>query len=391
MYNNLFRQRLLSVADFRDQARRSLPRFVFDFIDGGSEDEICLARNAKDLHRVTLLPRHLRDTQTVDCSVSIFGQRWAVPVGIAPLGLTGLVRPSGDLMLAKAAAESGVPFVLSTASNTSLEHVRDAAPKSILWQQLYVMGDRTIAEQLVLRAVKARFDALVLTIDVPVSGLRRRDMRNHFAAPFALTPFTVADSLSHPCWLYRILRNGLPDFLNLASEPHNEDSASTKAAMLSRKMDRGLTWDSIAWLRKLWSGPLLVKGVLHPDDAKLAIQCGIDGLIVSNHGGRQLDAAPSSISVLPQIVDAVASRIPVLIDSGFRNGTDVVRALASGAQGVLIGRPPLYGLASGGVHGVKEILKIFEEDIERNMILLGAANVSQVGAHSLFKQSPSLR
>jgi (S)-mandelate dehydrogenase len=387
LYNDLFRQSLLSVADFRDEARRSLPKFVFDFIDGGSEDEICLVRNLKDLRSVTLIPRHLRNTQAVDCSVSVFGQRWAVPVGIAPLGLTGLVRPHGDLMLARAATEIGVPFVLSTASNTSLERVREAFPKCILWQQLYVMSDRSMAEQLIHRAKKAGIDALVLTIDVPVSGLRQRDLRNHFAAPFKLTPRIVAGSLRHPRWLYRMLRDGLPTFANLALEPHNQGGAGTKAAMLAREMDRGLTWENIPWLRKLWNGPLLIKGVLHPEDAKLAMRYGIDGLIVSNHGGRQLDAAPSSIAALPRIAEAVASKIPILVDSGFRNGTDVVRALATGAQAVLIGRAPLFGLASGGVDGIRAILKIFEEDIERNMILLGAANVSQIGRHNLATKS----
>lgn len=375
---------LLNAEDFRRQARRELPRFVFDYVDGAAEDERCQQRNRADLESMHLLPTCLRDTTTVNTSVTVFGQEWRSPLGVAPVGFNGLLRPGGDLLLAKAAAAVGVPFVLSTASNARLEAVREATPSAVQWMQLYVMEDRGIAEQMVRRAAKAGYGALVLTVDVPVSGRRERDARNGFRLPFRPTTRTLVDLALHPAWSLRMLRHGVPSFANLAEKEDRSASPQLQAALLARAMDRGLVWESLAWLRRIWGGPLVLKGLLHPADARKAVDHGVDGLIVSNHGGRQLDAAPSTISVLPMVADAVRGRIPVFVDGGFRRGSDVVKALASGARAAFVGRAPVWGLAADGERGAKAVLQLISEEIERTMVLLGAPCVEEVEAHHLL-------
>ncbi|QKH38394.1 alpha-hydroxy-acid oxidizing protein [Achromobacter pestifer] len=371
---------LLTMEDYRSRARKVLPRFVFEFVDGGAEHESCLQANRDDFERIRLTPRVLRDTREVDASVEVYGSTWRQPFALAPTGLNGVVRPGGDGMLARAAAEMGVPFVLSTASNQRAEEVRAIAGGGEQWLQLYVMQDRRLAEQLVRRARTAGYRALVLTADVPVGGRRWRDVRNGFSMPFRVTPRIAWDVARRPGWALRMLSGGSPRFVNLAEQPGESLSMEVQASLLARSMDRSLTWDSLRWLRSLWGGPLLLKGVLHREDAVLAARHGVDGLIVSNHGGRQLDAAPSSISVLPGIVDAVAGRIPVFLDSGVRSGADIVRAQALGARAVFIGRPALYGLACGGARGVADVMRLLAEDYERTMILSGSASARQARA-----------
>lgn len=373
---------LLNVEDYQRRARANLPRFVRDYIDGAAEREICLQRNRTALDRMTLTPRVMRDTTAIDTSVEIFGRRWKHPFAIAPTGLNGLIRPQGDALLARAAQRLGVPFIQSTASNARLEAVAQASTAP--WLQLYVMGDRSMAEQLVRRAARAGSEALVLTVDVPVSGYRERDERNGFRIPFKPTLGTALEMLTHPSWLLRAALAGTPQFVNL-SETEGKSSSQAQAALLNRTMDRSLVWESIQWLRSLWSGPLLLKGVLHPEDAKRAMQHGVNGLIVSNHGGRQLDAAPATIEVLPPIVEAVGGQMPVLVDSGFRSGADIAKALALGAQGVLIGRPALYGLAVNGEDGVCDVLEILARELTRTMTLLGTAHVAELGKLDLHR------
>ncbi|MBV7483474.1 alpha-hydroxy acid oxidase [Bordetella sp. BOR01] len=376
----------LNVADFRTRARSALPRFVFDYLEGGAEDERCLRRNAHDLERLGLLPTVLRDTTQIDASQQVFGQHWAAPLGVAPVGLNGLMRPGGDILAARAAGAARLPFILSTASNSRLEEVR-AATTGPCWMQLYVMQERKLAEQIVQRARQARFDALVLTIDVPVSGYRERDVRNGFALPFRPGPAMMWDMLAHPRWLARMARAGAPQFVNLAPAQGNA-SPQAQAALLSRAMDRSLAWDDLAWLRSIWNGPLLIKGVLHPDDARRAVSMGMDGIIVSNHGGRQLDAAPSTISMLPRIRDAVDGKAPVFIDGGFRRGSDIAKALACGAHGVFLGRPVAYGLAAGGEAGVGKVLALLCAELERTMTLVGAPRPGDFGRTHLCAQDP---
>ncbi|WP_322469713.1 alpha-hydroxy acid oxidase [Hydrogenophaga sp. SNF1] len=373
----------LRMDDVRERARRYLPRFVADYVDGGAEDERCLDHNARDLAALRLVPHCLRDTRAVDTSVEVFGRTWKRPLGVAPVGFNGLVRPNGDVLLARAAASQGLPFVLSTASNARLETVRAAAPEAAQWMQLYVMSDRAIAEQIVRRAAAAGFEALVLTVDVPVSGMRERDVRNGFKLPFRPGPRTLWDLASHPRWSLGMARHGAPGFVNLSESTGGAASAQVQAALLARAMDRSLVWDSLAWLRRLWQGPLLIKGVLHRDDAARAAREGVDGLIVSNHGGRQLDAAPSTISVLPGIVQAVDGRLPVFVDSGFRRGSDAVKALSLGARGVFVGRPAVWGLAADGEAGAARSLDLIGTEIERTLTLMGAASLRDLGPANL--------
>ncbi|WP_418117395.1 alpha-hydroxy acid oxidase [Variovorax sp. 350MFTsu5.1] len=381
---------LLNVEDYRRRARSALPRLVFDYIDGGAEDERCMQRNRDALEALPLIPECLRDTSKVDIGIELFGRRWRAPFGIAPIGLAGLVRPRADALLAAAAQAAGVPFVLSTASNTRIEDVRNAAPDAALWMQLYVMGERAIAERIVRHARNAGFEALVLTVDVPVSGLRERDLRHGFRVPMRLTPGTVLDMARHPAWLLRQAGGGMPQFANLL--PDEEDSApvsaQTQAALLSRAMDRTLTWDSLGWLRRLWDGPLLVKGLLGAEDARRALRHGADGIVVSNHGGRQLDAAPATIAALPAMLDAVGGRIPVLLDSGMRRGSDIVKALALGASAALVGRAPVYGLACGGEQGALSVLQLLAQETERTMTLLGASRVGELGRRHVEMHAP---
>ncbi len=383
---------LLNVDDYRRQARRVLPRLVFDYVDGGAEDERCMRRNRDAIEALPLIPDCLRDTSTVDIGIELFGRRWRAPFAVAPIGLAGLVRPRADALLAGAAQAARVPFVLSTASNTRIEDVRAAAPDAALWMQLYVMGERAIAERIVRRARAAGFEALVLTVDVPVSGLRERDLRHGFRVPMRLTPGTVFDMARHPAWLMRLARHGMPRFENLLPGSDEDDgapvSAQTQAALLSRTMDRTLTWESLGWLRKLWDGPLLVKGLLGAQDARRAVRHGADGIVVSNHGGRQLDAAPASIAALPAIVDAVNGRIPVLMDGGMRRGSDIVKALALGARAVLAGRAPVYGLACDGERGALSVLQLLAQETERTMTLLGTTQVRELGPHHVDRPSP---
>lgn len=367
---------LLNVEDYRRHAKGILPNFVFDFIEGGAENEECMRANRADYERIRLTPRVLQDTSATDTAVQVFGSSWRFPFAIAPTGLNGLVRPGGDGMLARAAAKMGVPFTLSTASNQRVEEVRSAASGGEQWLQLYVMQERGLAEQLIKRAKTAGYGALVLTVDVPVGGHRWRDGRNGFGTPLRITPKLAWDVMRRPGWAWRLLNGGLPQFVNLQESSADRLSTELQASLLARTMDRSLVWDSLRWLRSLWDGPLLLKGVLHPEDARLALNHGVDGLVVSNHGGRQLDASPSSISALPKVVDSVSDRIPVFLDSGVRSSTDIVRAQALGARAVFIGRPVLYGLASRGEEGVSRVLRMFAEDYQRNLILLGSRTAS---------------
>jgi len=327
------------------------------------------------LAAVELTPRVLRDTRTVDTSIEVFGRKWALPFGIAPTGLNGLVRPGGDALLAVAAARKGIPFSLSTASNMRLEEVHAAAPGGSQWMQLYVMH-REMAGQIVQRAERAGYEALVLTVDVPVSGNRELDLRNGFRVPFRPTAKLAWDVATHPRWSLRMVPGGSPDFANLTAAGGDMGSANMQAALLTRAMDRSLVWENLAWLRSLWKGPLLLKGVLHPDDARLAVDHGVDGLIVSNHGGRQNDASPSAISALPCVLSAVDGRMPVFMDGGIRRGGDVAKALALGATAVFVGRPTLYGLATCGAAGAEAVINLLSAELVRSMTLLGATSVS---------------
>lgn len=367
-------QEPLNIGEWRTLARRRLPKFVFDYVDGAAEDGLTLRANRQAFEATQLKPRVLRDTSAIDTSVCVFGRNWRLPIGVAPMGLNGLVRPGGDLALARAAAAAGIPFVLSTASNERLERVRQDLPDAELWLQLYVMQDPSITDQLLRRAKANRFDTLVLTVDVPVSGLREQDLRNGFRLPFRLTPKLLADLVCHPGWSLRQAVAGQPKFVNLVEEVGRALSAQAQAALLARAMDRGLNWARLDQIRQSWPGKLVVKGVLHPEDASLAVKAGVDGIVVSNHGGRQLDGGVSSINALPALVRAVSGCIPVFLDSGVRRGVDVIKAMSLGATSVFVGRPLLYGLAAQGEDGARRVLSTLGEELQRAMTLMGATS-----------------
>jgi len=373
----------LTVEDWRQAARRTLPRFVFDYVDGAAEDECSLRANRSAFDELEWVPRVLRDVSDIDATVTVFGRRWAAPMATAPTGLNGLVRPGGDIALARAARDAGVPFILSTASNDRLEAVREAAPDAELWLQLYVMQASGTTEQLLDRARAANCGALVLTVDVPVSGLRERDLRNGFRVPFRMSPRLLLDLLRHPGWALRQGLAGQPQFVNLVQNPGQPMSPAAQAALLKRVMDPSLDWQWLANLRRRWQGPLLLKGVLHHADARHAVEHGVDGLIVSNHGGRQLDGAIAPLRALPAVLDAVGGRLPVLLDSGVRRGGDIAKALALGASAVLLGRPLLYGLAAAGEDGAGAVLSQLADELHRVMVLLGAPDLPALRQASL--------
>ena len=372
-----------SIADLRDIARRKLPRALFDYIDRGSYDERTWKRNRDDLRAIQLRQRVLVDVSRLSVGTTVLGEHWKMPVGIAPTGLTGLFHRDGEIQAARAAQSAGVPFCLSTMSICSIEDVR-ASVEGTFWFQLYLMRDRGFNEALIARAREARCTALVLTLDLPIQALRRRDAKNGLAVPPRLTPLTAWEMLSHPAWLSGVLRGRRRTFGNLASF-FPRQGAATLAEWSNAQLDATLNWKDIAWVRDRWPGKLILKGILDAEDARLACDSGVDALIVSNHGGRQLDGATSTIGALPAVVDAVAGRCDVLMDGGITSGQDVLKALALGAQACFVGKAYLYGLAAHGQAGVELALAILRGELEISMALCGVSEVRRVGAQVLAR------
>lgn len=371
------RKRCVSVAAVRAEARRVLPRAVFDFTDGGAEDEGTLRRNETAFDEITLLPRPLEGAAERDLSVELFGRRQTMPLMIAPTGIAGLLWPDGEAAAARAAAHAGVPYCLSHGSVCTLEHLAatGAAPR---WMQVFIYRDRGFTWELASRARAAGYDALVLTIDNQLTGNRERDLRNGFTIPPSFRWRDKAAMATKWRWLWR-MREELPriTFGNYVRPDLPSDAASV-ARRMAAMLDPSMSWRDVEMLRKAWKGPLLLKGILHPAEARKALGCGVDAIIVSNHGGRQLDGASSSIEALPAIVEAVAGAAPVLVDGGIRRGVDVVKALALGATSCLIARPQLWGLAIAGEAGVAHVLELFRKEIDRAMGLMGVARLSDL-------------
>lgn len=359
-----------NIAGLREAARRYLPRLVFDYIDGGVDDETCLRRNLDAFEDVTLLPNYLVDVSQLSLARTLLGHGYSMPLGIAPTGLAGFARHGADLMLARAACEAGVPFVLSGAGTTSIEKAAQAAPGHA-WFQLYVSREQRITEDLVCRARDAGMTHLVVTVDVPVHSNRERDVRNGFVPPVKPTLSAIGNALLHPAWLAQMLRHGLPRFESWA--PYAEPGASAKqiADLFTSQIPFTQTWRDLARLRSIWPGKLVVKGILHAADAQRAVQAGADGIWVSNHGGRVLDCAPSALRMLPLIRQALGPDTAVMVDGGVRRGSDVIKALALGADFVFAGRPMMYGAAAAGQAGVTKALSIFQREM--------ALTVSQLG------------
>lgn len=383
-------QALTTVEDLRLSARRRLPRGLFEFVDRGSEDEVALRANRAAFDDLRLVPRGLVDVSRRSPVARLFGRDLAMPLAVAPTGAAGLLWYHGEVELARAAAEAGVPFTLSTASITSMEQVADQAGGR-LWFQLYMWPDRHMSYQLIERVKAAGYEALVVTVDTVVTPKRDYNRRNGFSVPIRINRRNAVDVALHPRWLTTVmlrylLGSGVPRHENYPEELRRSLIARPKHQGSTPKNET-LTWDDLKVLRTRWSGPLIVKGVMHADDARQALLCGADGVIVSNHGGRNFDSAPSSIDVLPSIVDAVGERCAVLVDSGFTRGTDVVKALALGAKAVLVGRAPLYGVSVAGAAGAARVLEIFREDIVRSMAYMGCNSVDEL-ARAGVRRSP---
>jgi L-lactate dehydrogenase (cytochrome) len=369
---------IASIEDLRQAARRRLPRAIFDFIDGGAQDEITLKHNREDFQRLSLLPRVLTDVAERNQSVTVLGQRFEVPLILAPTGLPGVLWPNGAMAAALAANRAGAGFCLSTMSTSSIEEIVQAASRPI-WFQLYVMRDRELTASMVRRAKAAGCGGLVITVDLQMQGQRDRDVRNGLTIPPQFRLSNTIDFALHPRWVWRFISGPKVTLANFVGTGMGDDMF-TIAAFVNSQFDPSVTWKDIDWVRSLWGGRLALKGILNPQDARLAVEHGIDGIIVSNHGGRQLDGVPSAIAVLPAVADAVAGKADVILDGGVRRGSDVLKALALGAKACMIGRPFLYGLAAAGRAGVERAIEILRYEIDVNLALLGRAGVRDLDA-----------
>ena len=373
--------RALNIADLRAVARRRVPHFVFEYVEGGAEDEASLRCNRTGFEALRLVPQTLVDTSSRHLRTEILGRPAAAPLIIGPTGLNGMSHADGDIGLARAAAHLGIPFTLSTMSTTRLEDVAKQAGGR-LWMQLYVMKNRAVAEDIMTRAAAAGYEALVFTTDANVFGSREWDRRSYIA-PGKPTLRARLDALRHPGWLRSVLiANGIPRFRNLEGFlPPGAASAVGGSTIIPKLFEATITWDDITWIRRFWPRKLLIKGVLSVADAERAAALGCDGIVLTNHGGRQLDSCVAPIDVLPEIAAAVGKRLSIIIDGGFRRGTDVIKALALGANAAMTGRATLYGLAANGERGVERALEILTTEMDRAMGQLGCNSVADLGPH----------
>ncbi|HVW70057.1 MAG TPA: alpha-hydroxy acid oxidase [Steroidobacteraceae bacterium] len=371
--------RALNIADLRAVARRRVPHFVFEYVEGGAEDEASLRGNRSSFESLRLIPRTLVDTTGCTPQTEILGRPAAAPLIIAPTGLNGMLHADGDIGLARAAARLGIPYTLSTMSTTRLEDVAKQAGGR-LWMQLYVMKNRAVAEDIMSRAAAAGYEALVFTTDANVFGSREWDQRS-YRSPGKPTLRSKLDALLHPGWLTSVIaRNGIPRFKNIESFlPAGAATAVGGSTIIPKLFEGNITWNDITWIRRIWPRKLLIKGVLSAADAEHAAALGCDGIILTNHGGRQLDYCVSAIDVLPEIVAAVGKRVPIIIDGGVRRGSDIVKAVALGANSVMTGRATLYGLAANGERGVARALEILTTEMTRVLGQLGCNSVAELG------------
>ena len=371
-----------SIADLRELARRRVPRVIFEYGDRGSYDEVTLRRNRADLEAIELRQRVMVDVSKQSLATTIVGESAVLPLAIAPTGLAGLFHADGEIVGARAAQAFGVPFCLSTVSICSIEDVSEAVKKPF-WFQLYLMRDRGFNEALIERARAARCSALMVTLDLPFTALQRRDPKNGLSIPPRVTLRNAFDVATKPAWALSVLRGKRRTFGNLAGHIQGEAGLSTLSQWINSQFDPSVTWKDIAWVRERWAGKMILKGVLDTADVDAACAIGADAIVVSNHGGRQLDGAPSTISVLPEIVEAVKGRCEVLFDGGVQCGQDIFKALASGAHACLIGKAYLYGLAAMGEPGVRRALQLMSEELRVTLALTGANDVQSVNANMI--------
>lgn len=374
-----------SPQDFRAAARRKLPKFLFDYIDGGANAEQTLARNTSDLQSIGLRQRVLRGSESIDLSTSLFGETLAAPFGLSPVGLTGMYARRGEVQAAKAAEQAGIPYTLSTVSVCSLEEVASKTNRAI-WFQLYVLKDRAFMKNVLERAEAAGVRTLVFTVDMPVPGARYRDAHSGMSGPNAPLK-RMYQAITHPEWAMSVGLMGRPhDLGNISVYRGKKTNLSDYIGWLGANFDPKISWRDLEWIRDTWSGNLVIKGILDRDDVDDAVRLGADGIIVSNHGGRQLDTVSSTIRALPDIVHAVDGRMKVLVDSGFRNGLDVLKALCLGADAVMFGRAYIYALAAGGETAVSQFISLIEHEMRIAMVLMGAKSVPDLSSDLLDRE-----
>lgn len=381
---------ITNVEDLRQLAKRKVPKAIFEYIDHGSYDQLSLKANRNDLDAVRFRQRVLIDADNRSLATTMLGEKVSMPVAIAPTGLTGLMHGNGEMLAAKAAEAAGIRFTLSTMSICSIEDVREAT-KAPFWFQLYVFKDRGFSEEVIQRAKDAGCSALFLTVDLPMRGQRHCDIKNGLVVPPRLTARNAFEIMTKPSWLAGVLMGKRKSFGNVDHYLKNKGGIWAAGRWGGDNFDRSLSWDDVNWIRKLWPGKLVIKGILDPEDAKRAVDMGAEGIVVSNHGGRQLDGTPGTITVLPRIADAVRDHIEILFDGGIRSGQDVLKALALGAHGCLIGRAYLYGLAAMGEAGVAKAISLIAEELRVSMSLTGLRDVADASRDILYDNYGDLR
>lgn len=376
-----YNPRYPSIPDLAQRARRRIPRFVLDYLEGGIGDEILLQRNHIDLEQVLLWPRYLRDVTSVDTHCVLFGKRYDLGFGVSPVGLGGLMWPNIETYLASAAQQANIPYILSTMGTTSMERIAELAP-DVAWFQLYVPKDIDTMKDLVSRADRAGFHALVITVDIPVGAKRDRELKNGLNLPFRMTPKLFMQIAMRPEWAFRTLFNGAPELVNLKPYGGGENIRHL-GEFLTAFFMCGVTPERIRMIRQLWQGPLIIKGLQCEEDMETALQLGVDGIIVSNHGARQLDAAPSGIQALHSLPDTLKANTTLMLDSGVRSGLDVIRAKAMGAQCCFSGRSFFYGVTGAGADGGRQVIGIFHDEITRTLQQIGCSDFMSLDARWL--------
>jgi len=378
----------INIEDLRRMAKRRLPKIAYDFIEGGAEDEVGMARNERSFRDLSIVPRYLVDVSKRDQSATLFGRTYASPIGIAPTGLAALFRPGADMMLAEAARDANVPFIMSGASTASIEDLARVAPEHG-WYQLYAAKDKAISEDMIARARVAGLSTLVLTVDVPVSSNRERNRRNGFGRPLKLSLKTKIEALTHPAWMAGFLKHGEPLFSNWAPYAPKGASNADVAALVASQTNAPLTWADVERFRALWPRHFVLKGIMDPRDAIRAAELGVDGIMVSNHGARQIDKGPSPVEVFPAIRDAVGDKMTLMIDSGIRRGSDAVAAMCMGVKFSFVGRATLYGAVAGGKAGAAKALSILRNEIDLTLAQMGAPTLKDLGPDFLFSEDPT--
>lgn len=378
MWDQRLVSRAWSIAELRRLAKRRLPKGIFDFFDGGAEDELSLDDNIRAFRRIRLVPRPLVDVSSIDLSTPILGQPSSLPIAIAPTGGPGFGRRGSDVAIARAAVKAGIPYTLSTSATASIERIAREAPGGRYWFQAYILKNQEFLAGLLKRALDADYEALMITVDLPVGGKRERDARNRISFPFQFTARHFRDFAFNARWLFEMARYGMPMVENLIGMEAQATNAGRIASSVGRSYDPSFDWDRLRRMRDDWPRRMIVKGILHPADADRLAGMGIDAIVVSNHGGRQLDGAVAPIDALPGIVEAVGGRAEVWVDGGIRRGSDIAKACALGANAVLVGRATLFGAFAGLEPGATRALTILTDELERTMQLCGAQSIAEI-------------